>query len=230
MIANGRMPESYLVEFAGVEVAALIAPALKAAQADFTRAGYTFGIAKPWGGNRPYDIQGAMQHAYDTRNYSAYNLSPPPSPRPANPGQSRHGYAKAVDVISNAPVSTRDAFMVGRGFRLWSFSDRNHYEYGDALSSDGLVSAASLGLASSGSTVLSNATTTVQEDDMKFLYVDNDGNGKPFWTLLNTRTGKFFPPVYDQATANGWTQVWGNSLPVSRQQFLNAIAAIQKTS
>jgi len=67
------------------------------------------------------------------------------------------------------------------------------------------------------------------DDEMKFLYVDDDGAGKPFWTLLNTVTGKFLPPIYDQKKANGWATVWGNARVVKRQEFLNAIHAIRST-
>lgn len=67
-----------------------------------------------------------------------------------------------------------------------------------------------------------------QDDDMKFLYVDDDGNGKAVWVLLSTRTAKIVT-TYDQPAANGWATVWGTAQIVARQDFLNAIDAIQKT-
>jgi hypothetical protein len=64
---------------------------------------------------------------------------------------------------------------------------------------------------------------------MKFLYVDNDGNNKPVWVLLNDRTAKFVT-TYDQSQANDWATVWGSAKVIARQSFLNAIDAIQKTA
>lgn len=62
---------------------------------------------------------------------------------------------------------------------------------------------------------------------MNFIYVDDDGNGKPFWTVVNTQNGKFFPPAYDQGTANGWATFWGEARKVTRQEFLNGIQIIK---
>lgn len=75
-----------------------------------------------------------------------------------------------------------------------------------------------------------------EEDDMKLLYVTDsvDGNGVPGWALLNTRTGKLVTlrstGAGAQENANSWARVWGKSLSVTRQDMLNAIAAIQKTA
>lgn len=93
----------------------------------------------------------------------------------------------------------------------WQFFDRNRI----------------VGDASGGSTTPSTPSTL--EDEMKFLYVDNDGKGHPFWTLLNTSTGKFVT-VPDQVRANKWATVWGTARKVKRQDFLNAIDAIQTTA
>lgn len=82
--------------------------------------------------------------------------------------------------------------------------------------------------AAGGSTTPS-APPESEEDDMKFLYVDDDGNGKGVWVLLNTRTGKLVT-VYEQRRADGWATVWGSARKVKRQEFLNAVDAIQKTA
>lgn len=68
-----------------------------------------------------------------------------------------------------------------------------------------------------------------KEDEVKYLYVDNDGNGKPVWVLVNSRTAKFVT-TYEQKAANGWATVWGHARSVTRQEFLNALDAIRKTA
>lgn len=68
-----------------------------------------------------------------------------------------------------------------------------------------------------------------EEDNMLYLLVDDDGNKKPVWVLLNTRTAKYVT-VYEQARANGWATAWGTAKKVTRQEFLNAIDAIRKTT
>jgi hypothetical protein len=75
-----------------------------------------------------------------------------------------------------------------------------------------------------------------EEEAMKLLYItdNSDGNGKPGWWLLNTRTGKIVLLVADaanaQTIANSWAVVWGDSIKCVRQDALNAQAAIQQTS
>lgn len=75
-----------------------------------------------------------------------------------------------------------------------------------------------------------------EEDDMKLLYVTDsvDGNDIPGWALLNPRTGKVLPLRTDvagaQDNANSWARAWGDAKIVTRQDMLNAIDAIQKTS
>lgn len=78
------------------------------------------------------------------------------------------------------------------------------------------------------------STPESEEDEMKFLLIDNEGNGNQAYVLLNTRTGKHIHTT-DTTVANGWAQLWGtaqtyNGKPIPRQQFLNAIDAIKKTS
>lgn len=104
-----------------------------------------------------------------------------------------------------------------------SFAEFWHWTYWGAL---GTIGGSSAGASTAHPYVDPDLS---EEDDMKFLYVDDDGNGRPFWTLLNTKTGRFVTPIYDQKRANGWATVWGNSRSVTRQEFLNAIDAIQKT-
>lgn len=79
--------------------------------------------------------------------------------------------------------------------------------------------------AGGGGTII---TIESEEDEMKFLYVDDDGAGRPIWVLLNVSSAKFIS-TYSQSKANGWASVWGNARPTPRQEFLNAIDAIQKT-
>lgn len=93
------------------------------------------------------------------------------------------------------------------------------------------------GSSAGGATPVTPATpeSGPEEDDMKLLYVTDsvDGNGVPGWALLNTRTGKLLTlrntVAGAQDNANSWARVWGKSLSVSRQDMLNAVAAIQKT-
>lgn len=74
--------------------------------------------------------------------------------------------------------------------------------------------------------------------DMKFYYVtdDCDGNGRPGWVLHNVRTNKLHPPLINDGTeaaqkaANGWARSWGAARSVTRQDMLNAIAAVKATS
>ncbi|WP_417556172.1 hypothetical protein [Microbacterium sp.] len=74
------------------------------------------------------------------------------------------------------------------------------------------------------------------EDDMKLLYVTDsvDGNNIPGWALLNTKTGKVITMRSDdpanQGRANSWARVWGDARSCTRQDMLNAIAAIQQTA
>lgn len=77
------------------------------------------------------------------------------------------------------------------------------------------------------------STPESEEDDMKFMYIDDEGNGRAAYVLLNTRTGKTIHTT-DATVANGWAKVWGtaqtyNGKPIPRQEFLNAIDAITKT-
>jgi hypothetical protein len=127
---NGHVDPSHLVNYQGVNISKAIYPNVSAAGTQFRQEGYTFGIQLPGGGDRPWDMQGAMRADYDRGVYlkAPYYLSPPPSPRPGAPGTSRHGFALAVDVVSNAPKSRRDQIMAAHSFHVWSSSDPNHYE------------------------------------------------------------------------------------------------------
>lgn len=82
---------------------------------------------------------------------------------------------------------------------------------------------------SSGSKPTPPVAVESEEDEMKFMYVDDDGNKRPVWVLLNVKTGKIVI-TYSQAQATSWTVPWGNAQRATRQQFLDAIDAIQKTS
>lgn len=85
-------------------------------------------------------------------------------------------------------------------------------------------------------TPITPAQPEEEEDDMKLLYVTDsvDGNGVPGWALLNARTGKLVTMRADdpanQARANSWARVWGDARSCTRQDMLNAIAAIQQTA
>lgn len=76
------------------------------------------------------------------------------------------------------------------------------------------------------------------ENDMNLYYVtdDCDGNGKPGWVLHNVRTNKLHPPLINDGTpaaqeaANGWARTWGSARSCTRQDMLNAQAAIKVTS
>lgn len=73
------------------------------------------------------------------------------------------------------------------------------------------------------------------EDDMKLLFVTDsvDGNDVAGWALLNTRTGKLITLRTDvdggQENANSWARVWGTAKHCTRQDMLNAVAAIEGT-
>lgn len=82
-----------------------------------------------------------------------------------------------------------------------------------------------------------NPLTSKEDHDMRFLYVTDsvDGNGIPGWALLNVNTGKVRPlrnngKPEDQERANSWARVWGSASSCTRQDMLNAIAAIQQTA
>lgn len=75
----------------------------------------------------------------------------------------------------------------------------------------------------------------IEEDDMLFLYVDKHTSNKPAWVLINLRTGKEISLVNDkskvqQDRANTWARVWGAARAVGRQDYLNALDALKKTS
>jgi hypothetical protein len=126
---NGHVAPGHLILFGGIPVSKLIYATLAAASLDFHRQGYTFSAASPLGGFRPFDVQGAVQAAFDAKNWGPpYYLNPKSSSRPANAGHSRHGFGLAVDVVTNAPAAKRDQILAEHGFHLWSTSDPNHFE------------------------------------------------------------------------------------------------------
>lgn len=83
-------------------------------------------------------------------------------------------------------------------------------------------------------------TIESEEDDMKHFYVTDsvDGNDVPGWALLNPRTGKLLTMRSEDANgerinqdrANSWARAWGDASTCTRQDLLNALDAIQKTS
>lgn len=70
---------------------------------------------------------------------------------------------------------------------------------------------------------------------MDYVFIDDDGSGKPGYVLVNLTTGKVLLAT-STAQANGWAQYWGNArktpsgTAIPRQQFLNALDAIKKTT
>lgn len=106
-----------------------------------------------------------------------------------------------------------------------SFEEFWHWTFWGAL---GAIGGSTAG---GGSASKPGVSPVVPEEDeiMRFLLVDDDGNKRPVWVLLNSRTGKF-RTTYTQASANGWATVWGNARSVTRQEFLNALEVIKTTS
>lgn len=162
----------------------------------------------------------------------------------AQPGTSRHEKASAVDLrdsgltpgVSSRTPNLRRTWLRANAPRFgfeptgYGFDEPWHYDYTGSHEAP-----------ASGGTVTPVPAPTpaptldlLKEDNVKFLYVDNNGSGKPFWVLLNTVTGKIVV-TYEQLRANGWALVWGpaqttkDGKPIPRQEFLNAIDAIEKT-
>ncbi len=138
-----------------------------------------------------------MQADYDARKYQQppYYLSPPPSPRPGNPGTSRHGFGLAIDVITNAPVAVRNAIMARNGWHLWSASDPNHFEPNEF---NVLVSPPETALASDGSTPLDDDPEEVF-DNMTSYELARQSNDPAVWYCVD-RMHRWH--VRDQAQLN----------------------------
>jgi hypothetical protein len=113
---NGYVSADHLILFNGIPVSKLIYPNLVAASLDFHRQGYTFSVASPAGGDRPYDVQGAMQRAYDAGQFGVapFYLNRFSSSRPADEGHSRHGFALSIDAVTNAPTAKRNQILADR--------------------------------------------------------------------------------------------------------------------
>lgn len=146
--------------------------------------------------------------------------------RAIHPQYSRHVHGTALD--SNDWRNTRiRQILADNGFirnQLHVKNEEHHFEY--IRSSDKNYGQ---GAGAGTSKPAASKPDFREDDEMIYLYVDDDGAGKKVWVLLNTRTAKILTK-YDQAGANGWATVWGNARSVTRQQFLNAIDAIHKTA
>lgn len=110
-------------------------------------------------------------------------------------------------------------------------TDENYWKYIDK-SPNGYIQAALLANVDSEDF----NKVIVKDDMMKLLFVqDNgDGNNNPAWWLINTVTGEFIflvkgKDAKNQERANSWAKIWGNAIPVNRQDALNAIDAIKRT-
>jgi hypothetical protein len=176
---NGHVAPEHLITFNGVLVSKVIYPILVATSLDFHRQGHTFSIVLPWGGERPYDIQGEMRSDYLARNYARFNLSRPPSPAPAKPGFSRHGLGLAVDVQTNAPAAKRDAIMAAHGWHLWTPTDYDHFENRQFPA---LVAPPESAFAALSAQALDNSITQLRprRNHMTILFIDTstfDGGG-----------------------------------------------------
>jgi hypothetical protein len=184
-------------------------------------------ITSPIGAYRSYAQQVATKAEFTAagKGYQA-----------AWPGTSNHGWGTAVDVnnISHFNQGQLDGLMRKHGFvRDVTFESWHYHHVANAAADAGAV------VASSSSTPLVpvGPLKPKEEEDMKFLYISDsvDGNNIPGWMLLNVRTGK--PLVQrntgqasEQAIADSWATVWGSALKITRQDFLNAQAAIQQTA
>ncbi len=65
--------------------------------------------------------------------------------------------------------------------------------------------------------------------DMLFLRVADDGNGKPYFTVLNTNTNGYAPPVYGNAPA-GWAKAFGPAVEYTRPDFIELTNTIKKVT
>lgn len=83
--------------------------------------------------------------------------------------------------------------------------------------------------AGGGTTPLGGASLPIprrtKDHDMLFLRVDDDGNGTPFFTVLNTNTNVWYPPVTTIAPA-GWTKAFGPHVEYTRADFLGLLNTI----
>lgn len=62
--------------------------------------------------------------------------------------------------------------------------------------------------------------------EMLFLRVADDGNGKPYFTLLNTNTNVYATPIYTVAPA-GWTKAFGQFVNFERDDFIELTDTIE---
>lgn len=67
---------------------------------------------------------------------------------------------------------------------------------------------------------------TRDEDSMFYLRVDDDGNGRPFFTVHDTQTNVYRPPIYGNAPA--WmTKTLGEPVSITRADWLDMGRTIQ---
>lgn len=168
---------------------------------------------------RDWDKQMRMFNAWNL--YIAGRGPYPGHSQAAHPKYSRHTQGTALD--SNDWVHPRiRQILADNGFirnQLHVPNEQHHFEYIESEDKNRNSKPARPAL----------VHAEEGEVDMLFLYVDNDGAGKPFWTLTNTRTGKRVD-THKQEQANGWATAWGPARKVNRQEFLNALDAIKKTA
>lgn len=179
---------------------------------------------------RSWSDQMEMFEAWNRYVASGYRPALKPNHSKAvHPSESFHVAGTALD--SDDWVNARIVeILADDGFirnRLHVPGEQHHFEYirdrdnhrGEPISAGGATAPRLLS----------------EEDDMKFLHIDNDGSGKKAWVLVNVATGKVLSTT-SQKKANGWALVWGNARtgadggPMPRQEFLNALDAIKKTS
>jgi len=223
---NGHVASGHLESFGRTPVSKIIHPRLTEASLDFHRQGYTFSLADPGGGYRPYDMQAGMRAAFDAGQFgiAPYYLNRSSKVRPARPGQSRHGFGLAMDVVTNAPTAKRDSILKAHGIHLWDASDPNHFEP-DGL--DVLVAPPDSAFAALNQTQITPATPTVQEDDMKVIHlaVTNDGKPNGSFAVVSASKAKIVTPY----VATELAEIWGPVVEVTEDawssQFAIAAAA-----
>lgn len=142
----------------------------------------------------------------------------------AKPGESPHEAGNAIDTNERLVDILHD-----HGWRRPLAFEPWHFVYWPNLDNHRNAPA------STGKSVVRPIIPELLEDDMKLLFVTDsvDGNDVPGWVLLNTRTGKLITLRTDvegaQENANSWARVWGTAKKCTRQDMLNAQAAITGT-
>lgn len=178
---------------------------------------------------RNWDLQLSMYNAW--QSFITGRGPYPGHSKALHPADPLAFHTKGTALDSDDWVNARIvAILADHGFirnRLHVPGEQHHFEYirdrdnhrGEPISAGGATAPRLLS----------------EEDHMKFLHIDNDGSGKKAWVLINVATGKVLSTT-SQKKANGWALVWGTARtgadggPMPRQEFLNALDAIKKTS